>query len=389
MTTNPTIQNSTSEIAIWRRELHQNPETAFAENWTSDFIAEKLTSFGLPIHRGLAKTGVVATIEGKKPGKAIGIRADIDALDLQEENTFEHKSKIDGKMHACGHDGHTAILLGVAQHFATNRDFAGTIYLVFQPAEEMAGGAKVMMEDGLFEKFPMEEIYALHNRPGLAIGKMSMCAGPMMASADAFDITIQGKGTHAAFPHRGVDPVVVQAQLILAFQNIVSRNLDPLEAAVISVATVHGGEARNVIPDSIKLGGTVRTFSAEIQDHIEGRMRQICQQFAEANEAKIEFNYERNYPALVNHIEQHKLCAETAIEVFGADNVDTNCPPVMGSEDFAYLLQAKKGCYVFLGNGEFSEGGCMVHNPGYDFNDSAIEHGVHFWVQLARKSLAN
>jgi len=371
------------EMTEWRHALHQKPEMAFEEEWTSDFIAEKLESFGIEIHRGLAKTGIVGVVRGKLPGsRAIGLRADMDALRIEEANTFTHRSQHPGIMHACGHDGHSAMLLGAARHLAENPDFAGTVYLIFQPAEENEGGARVMIEEGLFDQFPMEAVYGMHNAPGYAVGQLDLRDGPMLANFDIFDIVIQGKGSHGAEPHLGIDPVIVQANLVNALQTICSRNIDPLESAVLSVTQVHGGDIYNVIPDKVILNGTVRTFKPEIQDLVEAGMKRIAEHIGQAFGATISVNYERRYPALVNHTEHFELCSQAAARVFGEGNVITDTPMDMGGEDFAFMLQAKPGCYVYIGNGEGSKGGCMVHNPHYDFNDDILSQGASYWVML-------
>jgi len=371
------------EMTEWRHALHQNPEMAFEEEWTSDFIAEKLESFGIEIHRGLAKTGIVGVVRGKLPGnRAIGLRADMDALEIEEANTFTHRSQHPGKMHACGHDGHSAMLLGAARHLAENSDFAGTVYLVFQPAEENEGGARVMIEEGLFDQFPMEAVYGMHNAPEIAVGQLHLRDGPMLASLDIFDIDIQGKGAHAAESHIGIDPIIVQANLVNALQTICSRNISPLESAVLSITQVHGGDMYNVIPDKVVVRGTVRTLKSEIQDQVEAGIRRIAEHIGHAFGATISVNYERRYPSLVNHTEHVELCSKAAARVFGDGNVIVDTPMDMGSEDFAFMLQAKPGCYVYIGNGEGSKGGCMVHNPHYDFNDDILSHGASYWVTL-------
>ncbi len=372
-----------AEMTQWRRALHQKPEIAFEEEWTSDFIAEKLESFGIEIHRGLAKTGIVGVVRGKVPGKrAIGLRADMDALEIEEANTFTHRSQHPGKMHACGHDGHSAMLLGAAKHLAENPDFAGTVYLIFQPAEENEGGARVMIEEGLFDQFPMEAVYGMHNAPGYAVGQLDLRDGPMLANFDIFDIEIQGSGAHGAEPHLGVDPIIVQANLINALQTICSRNVDPLESAVLSVTQVHGGDTYNVIPEKVTVRGTVRTFKPEVQDLVELGINRVAEHIGQAFGATISVNYERRYPALVNHTEHFELCTQAAVRVFGEGNVITDTPMDMGGEDFAFMLQQKPGCYVYIGNGVGSKGGCMVHNPNYDFNDDILSRGASYWVTL-------
>ena len=383
------IADFQAEMSAWRRELHRHPETAFEEVWTSDFVAEKLESFGLEVHRGIAKTGIVGVLKGQRDdGRAIGLRADMDALDIEEANEFAHKSQNPGKMHACGHDGHTTMLLGAAKYMAETRNFDGTVYFVVQPAEENEGGGRVMVEEGLFERFPMDAVYGLHNRPGLPVGRIAMRAGAAMAGYDVFEIVIEGYGAHAARPHEGVDPVVAQAQIVLALQTIASRNVDPVKSVVVSITQVHGGDTWNVIPPRVTLRGTVRTFLPEVQDQVEERMRAICEHVAAAFGATIAFRYERRYPPLVNHADQIGIAAQVAAEVVGADQVSTEAPPVMGSEDFAFMLNANRGCYVYLGNGTGEDGGVGVHNPRYEFNDEALTYGATYWAKLAERVLA-
>jgi amidohydrolase len=385
----PELEEFASELTDWRRALHQRPETAFEEEWTSDFIAAKLEAMGLEPQRGLAKTGIVAVVKGQLQGnRAIGIRADIDALDIEEANSFDHRSRNPGKMHACGHDGHSAMLLGAAKYLSAHRDFGGTVYLIFQPAEENEGGAGVMIEEGLFEQFPMDAVYGMHNRPGTAVGKMVMRSGPSMAGFDIFDIEIQGKGAHGAMPHTGVDPIVVQAHLVTALQSIVSRTIDPIESAVLSVTQVHGGDAYNVIPDKVVVRGTVRSFKPDVQDRVEESIHRIAKHTGDMFGAQVHVNYERRYPALVNDPEHMEICRQAAMEVCGVDNVEVGVAPTMASEDFAFMLQAKPGCYVNIGNGEGDEGGCMVHNPSYDFNDQVLAIGSSYWVKLVHAALA-
>ncbi|SDM32519.1 hippurate hydrolase [Oryzisolibacter propanilivorax] len=386
-------------IAAVRRDIHAHPELCFEEVRTADLIAAKLTEWGIPIHRGLGTTGVVGIVHGRDGGacgRAVGLRADIDALPMQEFNTFEHASRHAGKMHACGHDGHTAMLLAAAQHFAdpAQRDFDGTVYLIFQPAEEGGGGAREMIQDGLFEQFPMQAVFGMHNWPGLALGSFAVSAGPVMASSNEFKITIRGKGAHGAMPHLGIDPVPVACQMVQAFQAIVSRNKKPIEAGVISVTMIHAGEATNVVPDACELQGTVRTFSIELLDLIERRMRAVAEHTCAAFEATCEFEFVRNYPPTVNSAAEAAFAAQVAAGIVGQDNVRAQ-EPTMGAEDFAYMLQARPGAYLFIGNGDgdhrsMGHGGgpCTLHNPSYDFNDELIPLGGTFWVELARQWLA-
>jgi hippurate hydrolase len=373
----------------WRREMHMHPETAFEEEWASAFILRRLETFGMDeIHTGIAKTGIVAVLKGQEEGPAIGLRADFDALDILELNDVSYKSKIPGKMHACGHDGHTAMLLGAAKYMAETRNFRGTVYFIFQPAEENEGGGRVMVEDGLFDRFPMTAVYGMHNSPGVPIGHITMGSGPMMAGYDIFEIIIDGYGTHAARPHQGVDPVIIQAQIVMALQTIASRQTDALDSVVLSITQVHGGDTWNVIPQQVILRGTVRCFSPQVQDLVEDKMRKQCAAIAQAFDANVTVNYERRYPPTVNDPEQTKFCAEVACDLAGPDNVNANARPVMGSEDFSFMLQEKPGCYIRMGNGGPGEfGSVVVHNPRYDFNDEALPWGASYWAQLVEKAL--
>lgn len=388
------IVTGAAEIAALRRDLHAHPELCFKEVRTSDVVAAKLTEWGIPIHRGLGTTGVVGIIQAGTSSRAIGLRADMDALPMQEVNTFAHASRHAGKMHACGHDGHTAMLLAAARHLSQHRDFDGAVYLIFQPAEEGGGGAREMIKEGLFEQFPMEAVFGLHNWPGLAHGQFAVSAGPVMASSNEFKITVRGKGGHAAMPHNALDPVPVACQMVQAFQTIISRNTKPIEAGVISVTMVHAGEATNVIPNSCELQGTVRTFTIELLDMIESRMREMAQHTAAAFGLECDFEFRRNYPPTINAAREADFARGVMASIVGAEQVLAQ-EPTMGAEDFAYMLMKKPGCYVFLGNGDgthramgHGEGPCMLHNPSYDFNDELIPLGATYWVQLANKWLA-
>jgi amidohydrolase len=383
-----------ASIAAMRRDIHAHPELCFEEKRTSDLIAQALTDWGIPVHRGLGTTGVVGIVKGGPSPRAVGLRADIDALPMTEHNRFAHASRHAGKMHACGHDGHTAMLLAAARHFSKQRDFDGTVYLVFQPAEEGGGGAREMIKDGLFEKFPMEAIFGAHNWPGMKVGQFGVTTGPCFASSNEFKITIRGKGSHAALPHNGVDPVPIACQMVQAFQTIITRNKRPIDAGVISVTMIHAGEATNVVPDSCVLEGTVRTFTTELIDLIERRMREIAEHTAAAFGARVEFEFHRNYPPTINHVAETAFFRRIAGEVAGPANV-IDFEPTMGSEDFSYFLQAKPGCYFLIGNGDgahreigHGEGPCMLHNPSYDFNDDLIPLGATMWVRLAQGWLA-
>lgn len=375
-----------AEMAEWRHDLHAHPETAFEEQRTSALVAQKLASFGLSVHQGLGRTGVVGTLAAGSGKRAIGLRADMDALHIQEKNGFGHRSKHEGKMHACGHDGHTTMLLGAAKYLSEARNFDGIVHFIFQPAEENEGGGREMVEQGLFEKFPCESVYGMHNWPGMPVGQFGVRAGPMMASFDIFEIELAGRGSHAALPHTGIDPIVAASALVQALQTIASRNVDPIESAVVTVTQIHAGDTWNVIPDTAVLRGTARAFKPEVRDLIERRVREICAGIAAANGAQVKVRYERRYPPLINAAREAEVCAAVMQSMVGAENV-LQVPPVMGSEDFAFMLQAKAGCYVFVGNGP-GEGGCMLHNPHYDFNDQILPLGASYWSNLVQHILA-
>ncbi|MEW6478611.1 MAG: M20 aminoacylase family protein [Pseudomonadota bacterium] len=389
------ILTEAAGIAAIRRDIHAHPELCFEEVRTADVVAARLTDWGIPIRRGLGTTGVVGIVHGRDGGacgRAIGLRADMDALPMTELNTFGHASRHHGKMHACGHDGHTAMLLAAAQHLAKHRNFDGTVYLIFQPAEEGGGGAREMIKDGLFKQFPMDAVYGMHNWPGLPVGGFALSSGPVMASSNEFHITIHGKGAHAALPHNGIDPVPVACQMVQAFQTIITRNKKPVDAGVISVTMIHTGEATNVVPDSCEIQGTVRTFTYEVLDLIERRMQEIAQHTAAAFGATVDFKFKRNYPPTVNHAAETAFARRVLQDIVGPEGV-LNQEPTMGAEDFAYMLQEKPGCYLFIGNGDGAhrgsyEGGghdagpCTLHNPHYDFNDDLIPLGATFWVRL-------
>lgn len=374
------------EMTAWRRDIHAHPETAFEEKRTSDLVAEKLAAFGLSVHKGLGRTGVVGTLKAGSGKGAIGLRADMDALPMQEKNDFEYRSVNDGKMHACGHDGHTAMLLGAAKYLAATRRFDGTVHFIFQPAEESGGGGREMVEQGLFEKFPCDSVYGMHNWPGLPVGQFGVRPGPIMASSDIFDIELTGNGCHAAMPHTGIDLVVAASALVQALQTIPSRSVDPLEPAVVSVTQLHAGDAYNVIPGTAVLRGTARAFSPEVQDLIERRMSEICSGIAAAYGAKAKLLYTRNYPPTVNAEREAEVCASVLKRLAGAGNV-IKVPQVMGAEDFSFMLRAKPGCYVFAGNGPVKDG-CAIHNPLYDFNDEVLPLGAAYWASLAEHLLA-
>ncbi|HEY4775208.1 MAG TPA: M20 aminoacylase family protein [Xanthobacteraceae bacterium] len=374
------------EITQWRRHLHAHPELLFEVHRTAAFVAEKLTVFGCDeVVGGIGRTGVVGVIRGNRPGgKVIGLRADMDALPIEEATALAYQSTVPGQMHACGHDGHTAMLLGAAKYLAETRNFAGTAVLVFQPAEEGGGGGAAMVADGLMERFGIDEIYGMHNYPNLPLGQFGLRAGAIMASADTLTIDIEGVGGHAARPHLSVDTVLVGAQIINQIQSIVARNVDPLKAAVVSICTFHAGTTDNVIPQTAQLRGTARSLTAEVRDLLERRLHEVVEGTAQLYGAKALLTYKRGYPVLRNHDPQTAFAAEVAGEIVGNERVDIDFPPVMGAEDFAYMLEARPGAFIFVGNGP-SAG---LHHPAYDFNDGVIAYGTSYWVRLAEKAMA-
>jgi len=382
------IREQHKEMTAWRRELHAHPQTAFEETFASNFIAARLAEWGIKVHRGLAKTGVVGSLEGSRGGRgtisSIGLRADIDALDINEQNEFAHKSQNPGKMHACGHDGHTTMLLGAAKYLAATRNFSGTVQFIFQPAEENEGGGRVMVEEGLFQKFPVEAVFGMHNWPGMAVGKFGVRPGPLMAAFDVFEITILGSGTHAAMPHLGVDPIVAASLVVTGLQTIASRNTNPLDQLVVSVTQIHGGDTWNVIPPEVVLRGTVRTFRKEVQDATEAAMARVIDGICAGCGATGKLRYERRYPATVNSENETVWSADIADDVAGEQNVDRDPQPCMGGEDFAFMLQERPGCYIWVGNGP-SDNGRVLHNPRYDFNDEVLPVGASYWARLVEK----
>ena len=379
------------QMVEWRHHIHKHPELSFKEEMTSDYIASVLESNNIEMHRGLAVTGIVATIHGTEKGKAIGLRADMDALPIQEKNEFSHKSVHEGKMHACGHDGHSTMLLGAAVYLKENNDFAGTVHCIFQPAEEGGGGGRVMVEEGIFDMFPCDAVYGMHNWPGLAEGKFAVHDNAVMAANETLKITIKGKGGHAAMPEQCIDPIVIGAQVITAIQSIVSRSVAPLDSAVVSVTMVDAGFVSNVIPNEMNLTGSLRYFKSEVGDKVKERIKSIAEGICESMGANVEFSSEPNYPATVNTPKHAKLCANAADLVVGSDNVLRNEMPSMGSEDFSFLLNALEGAYIWIGNGlvpeDSPEGGCMLHNTRYDFNDQILPIGSSYWVELVRSIL--
>ena len=375
------------EITEWRRDLHAHPELQYDVHRTAGAVSEKLKSFGCDdVVTGLGRTGVVGVIRGSKPGgKVIGMRADMDALPIEEATTVAYKSTVPGKMHACGHDGHTAMLLGAAKYLAETRNFAGTAVVIFQPAEEGGAGARAMMDDGLFDRFGIEEVFGMHNYPGMPIGQFAIRSGPMMASTDTIGIDLEGVGGHAAWPHFGVDTVLVGAQIVNQLQSIVARNVDPLHAAVISICMFQAGHTDNVIPQQAKLRGTARALSPKVRDLLQKRVREVVEGTARAYGAKAELTYTTGYPVLVNEELKTAFAAGVAREVAGKDKVNTDCAPLMGAEDFAFMLQERPGAFIYIGNGNSAQ----LHNPAYDFNDEAIPVGTSYWVRLAETALAS
>lgn len=379
------IASYADDLAAIRRDIHKHPETAYEENRTADIVAARLQAWGLDVHRGLGGTGVVGTLKGGDTNRAIGLRADMDALFLQEKNTFDHRSVHDGKMHACGHDGHTAMLLGAARYLAEQGGVNGAVHFIFQPAEEGEAGARAMIEDGLFDLFPCDAVYGLHNMPGIETGHIGVRKGPILAASDRWTATFTGDGGHGALPHRGTDPTMAAAQFITAAQTIVSRNVDPLAAAVISVGHIAAGApgSLNVIPSEVKVGGTARSFIPEVRALLEKRLAEIGQSIAAAHGCTVENHYEHGYPATVNHSDQTDIAIAAAQAAIGAANVDPIMNPLPGGEDFAFMLEKIPGCYAFIGNGHHESDG-TIHAPRYDFNDAIIENGVNYWVELAK-----
>jgi amidohydrolase len=377
-------------IMAWRRDLHAHPEVLYDLPRTSAFVAERLREFGCDeVVTGMGQTGVVGVIKGRKPAgdgdvKVIGLRADMDALPIDEETNLSYASKTPGKMHACGHDGHTAMLLGAAQYLAETRDFAGDAVVIFQPAEEGGAGALAMINDGLMDRFKIDQVYGMHNGPGIPVGSFALRSGPIMAAMERITIEIEGVGGHAAYPHNTIDPVLVGAQLVTALQSIVSRTINPLESAVLSICEFHAGNASNVIPRTARLRGTVRSLNATVRDLMEKRMKEVCAGVALQSGATINLTYDRGYPVVVNHPEQTVMAVKAASDIAGAGNVNAEMIPSMGAEDFAYMLEARPGAFIFCGNGD-SAG---LHNPAYNFNDDAIVFGTSYWVKLVETTLA-
>lgn len=379
------------QMVTWRQHLHQHPELSFKEKMTSDYIASVLQSHDIEIHRGLAVTGIIATVHGQRDGNVIGLRADMDALPIQELNDFSYKSVHDGKMHACGHDGHSTMLLGAAIYLKENNDFSGTVHFIFQPAEEGGGGGRVMVEEGIFDKFPCQAVYGMHNFPGIAEGQFAVHDTAVMAANETLNINIKGKGGHAAMPDQCIDPVVVGAQIISALQSVVARNVAPLNSAVVSITMVNAGFASNVVPDDMQLTGSLRYFSKQVGDEVKDKIKNIVEGISHSMGASAVFESVPNYPATINTQKHAEICANAATMVVGKNNVLRNEQPTMGSEDFAFLLNASEGAYIWIGNGLVPEdgpkGGCMLHNTQYDFNDKILPIGASYWVQLIQNIL--
>ena len=375
------------DLTRWRRDIHAHPELGFEEQRTSDLVAAKLAEFGCEVYRGIGKTGVVGRLRVGTSPRSVGLRADMDALPIQEANDFDYRSRNDGRMHACGHDGHTTMLLGAARYLAETRNFDGTVNFIFQPAEEGLGGAAAMVEEGIFDRFPCDAIFGMHNTPGLAIGKFTIRTGPMMAGGGFFDITVLGRGAHGARPESGVDPVIAASHIAAALQTIVSRNVRPVDTAVVSVTRFHAGDAYNVIPERAVIGGTVRAFDNETSALIEHNMKRIANGIAGGFGATAEVDFRRLFPPLINDAQEAAFIAETAAEVVGAENVERNGNLVMASEDFSYMLNRRPGAYIRIGNGD-APGTCQVHNPGYDFNDAALPIGVSLFARVVERKLA-
>ena len=392
-TTPDLLAGLSAELTTIRRDIHRHPETAFEETRTAQIVADKLTSWGIEVHRGLATTGVVGTLKGKRPGqKTIGLRADMDALHLQEKNDFDYASTIPNKMHACGHDGHTTMLLGAAKHLSKEPDFAGTVHFIFQPAEEGLGGARVMIEEGLFDKFNCDTVYGMHNMPGVPVGTFAIRPGAMLASSDSWEVTFKGTGGHGAMPDRGTDPTYVAAQFIVAVQGIIGRNVASTQAAVLSVGHIHAGTpgSPNVIPSEVLIKGTARSFSADVRELLERRLAEVAQGIAKAGGCEAVSKYHRRYPSLVNAAEQTTVAIEAAALTVGRDKVNPNVAPLAGAEDFAFMLEKKPGAYIMIGNGGTGEGGCQnVHSPLYDFNDEILTTGAAYWVNLVQLELGD
>jgi amidohydrolase len=383
----PRIEEFHDDLVNWRHDIHAHPELGFEERRTSDLVAEKLAGFGCEVHRGIGRTGVVGRLRIGNSSRSVGLRADMDALPIQEANSFTYRSRYDGRMHACGHDGHTTMLLGAARYLAETRNFDGTVHFIFQPAEEGLGGGDAMVKDGLFDRFPCDAIFGMHNAPGLAVGKFAIRTGAMMAGGAYFDIGVTGRGAHGARPQAAIDPVIVASHITTALQTIVSRNVSPVDTAVLSVTQIHAGDAYNVIPQQAFIRGTARAFSAETLGMIEENMHRIATGVASGFGATAELDFRIVFPPLINDASEAAFIADVAAELVGADNVNPNAGLVMASEDFSFMLNSRPGAYIRIGNGD-EQGGCQVHNPGYDFNDDLLCLGASLFAQLAERKLA-
>ena len=384
MTISDSIKAMAPEVTAWRRDIHRHPELQYDVHRTAGMVADLLRQFGCDdVVEGVGRTGVVGIIQGRPGQRAIGLRADMDALPIEEASGVAHASTVPGKMHACGHDGHTAMLLGAAKNLARTRNFVGNAVVIFQPAEEGGAGGKAMLEDGLMNRFAIEEVYGMHNMPGISPGHFALRPGPLMASSDIFDIEITGKGAHAANPHGSIDPILVASHIVTALQSVVSRNANPLEAAVLSVTSIRAGETYNVIPSRAHMQGTCRALTAEVRDLLEKRLVEVTEFTAKALGASAKAVYKRNYPVTRNHASQTKFCTEIARHIAGFDNVDTETPPVMGAEDFSFMLEERPGAFIFIGNGDTAG----LHHPAYDFNDAIIPAGISYWTHLAEARL--
>jgi len=383
----PRVREYHDELSLWRRDLHAHPELGFSEKRTAGLVAERLAGFGIDVHQGVGKTGVVGVLKAGNTPRSIGLRADMDALPILETNGFAHRSRHDGRMHACGHDGHTTMLLGAARYLAETRAFDGTVNFIFQPAEEGLGGAEAMIKDGLFERFPCDTVFGMHNRPGLAVGKFAIRSGPMMAGGAFFDITVTGRGAHGARPESGIDPVLVAAHIATALQSIVARNVKPTDTAVLSVTQIHGGDAYNVIPPHAVMRGTARAFSQDTMTLLQQNMARIAEGVAAGFGAAAAVDFRRSFAPVVNDAAEASFIADTAAELVGEDSVNRNTSLVMGSEDFSFMLERRPGAYIQIGNGD-GEGACEIHNPAYDFNDAALPLGASLYARLAERKLA-
>lgn len=375
------------EMRTWRRDIHQHPETSYEEVRTAKVIADLLASFGVEVHRGYGKTGVIGVLKRGDSQSAIGLRADIDALNLYENNRFDHCSVYPGKMHACGHDGHTAMLLGAAKYLSETQNFDGIVYFIFQPAEEDGAGAQAMINDGLFDDFPMDAIYGMHNFPGLEVGSFGISSGPALASVDVFNLEITGVGGHGAFPHLAKNPIITGAQVVSAWQAIINQSLDPIQAAVLNISEFHSGTANSVIPEKTTITGSVRAFSTNTQDLLEKRMKETAIGLCQAGGVVCDFSYVREYPSTINTFKETQHAIAAASSVVKPENVDITWPPEMGAEDFSFYLLHIPGCYIMIGNGTVGHGGCSQHNPNYDFNDEILTIGANYWVQLTQDLL--